>query len=290
MAKTANIAGVASALVIGAGTVAALAGGAAWRRESSRAVDRLKTGIDRARAPSDLHAPLVDLPAPVQRYLDLAIPPDLTRIRSAHIRWRGEFQMRPNAGWHPFDAEQDFTARPPGFVWDARIMMIPFVPVHVRDVYVASNGAMLGKIAALVTMVNEGGTPEIAASALIRWLGEAVWFPTALVPDGSSPGGVQWESIDDSTARAIVTDGPTTVAAEFHFAPTGEIERMTAMRHRDVNGVGVLTPFEGRYHEFARRGGGVLIPRSAEVAWLLPEGRYPYWRGSLVEVAYETHR
>jgi len=81
-------------------------------------------------------------------------------------------------------------------------------------------------------------------------------------------------------------DRAAQVSAEFHFAPTGEVTRMTAMRYRDVNGTGVLTQFEGCYRDYARRN-GLLIPMAAEVAWLLSEGRFPYWRGRPVEVSYK---
>lgn len=97
---------------------------------------------------------------------------------------------------------------------------------------------------------------------------------------GDADGGVRWDAIDDTTARATVTDRATTASAEFEFAPTGEITRMSALRYRDVNGTSVLTPFEGHYRDYARRA-GIMVPLSAEVAWLLPEGRFPYWRGRL---------
>ena len=90
----------------------------------------------------------------------------------------------------------------------------------------------------------------------------------------------------DRAQRGPARRGGTTVSVDFHFAPTGEITGMTAMRYRAVNGAGVLTPFEGRYREYARRK-GVMIPMSAEVAWLLPEGRVPYWRAHPVDVAYD---
>jgi len=61
---------------------------------------------------------------------------------------------------------------------------------------------------------------------------------------------------------------------------------MTAMRYRDVDGMGVLTPFEGRYSDDARRN-GVMIPTVAEVAWVLPQGRFPYGRGQVVTIAYD---
>src|SRR5690606_9820859 len=96
---------------------------------------------------------------------------------------------------------------------------------------------------------------------------------------------VRWESVDDSTAIATVRDGDIHAMAEFHFAPTGEITRMTAMRYRDVNGTAVLTPFEGRYGEYEQRS-GVMVPMEADVAWQLPEGEFPYWRGSPRDVEY----
>lgn len=285
-----KVLGVTPAAASTAAFVAITARSAAWRRTTARLVaELLELAAARASAPAhDLVSPS-DLPAPVARYVAFALPTDAVRIRTVRIRWRGEFQLRPGSGWRPFTAEQHYTTRPPGFVWDASIRMLPLVPVRVRDAYVAGEGSMLGRAGGLMTVVRQGGTPELAAGALTRWLGEAVWFPTALLP-GVMPGdGVRWEPVDDGTARATLTDGATTVSAEFHVAPTGEITGMTAMRYRDVNGTGVPTPFEGRYEDFARRN-GVMIPMSAEVAWLLPEGRFPYWRGHPVEIVYDGPR
>src|SRR5690606_1835390 len=124
---------------------------------------------------------------------------------------------------------------------------------------------MLGRVAAVLPVVDQGSTPEMAESALARWLGEAVWFPTAFLPGGA----IRWEQVDDRTARATVTDGRFRATADFHFASTGEIERMTAMRYRDVGGTAVLTPFEGSYGVYERRS-GVMVPAEAEVAWQLP--------------------
>jgi hypothetical protein len=176
--------------------------------------------------------------------------------------------------------------QPPGFVWDATIHMAPLVPVRVRDEYVAGEGAMLGKVAALVPVADQRGTPEMAAGALSRYLGEAVWLPTALLPSA----GVSWAAIDDSTARATLTDGETMVSADFHFGARGEIVGTTMSRFRDVNGRGVLTPFEGRMGGAYRRVSGMMVPEAGEVAWLLPAGRFAYWRGRLVDAAYEPSR
>jgi uncharacterized protein DUF6920 len=271
---SATVAGGVAVSTVAAATI----GAARWNRATARMVDRLTTPTrthDIANAASFSAEQLAGLPAPVVRYFTFALTPGQPLIRRARVRWAGEFRSRPDGKWSPFTAVQHFAVRPPGFVWDATIRMTPFLPVRVRDGYVAGEGTMVGKLGALVRVVDEHGTPAIAASALSRYLAEAVWIPTALLPTE----GVSWAPIDDSTARASVTDGATTVSADFHFGPRGEIVGTSMMRHRDVNGRGVPTPFEGRYNRDYRRVSGMMIPPGAEVEWVLPEGRFTYWRG-----------
>ncbi|MFW5973406.1 MAG: DUF6920 family protein, partial [Bacteroidota bacterium] len=254
--------------------------GIRWQRATSREIARLPHAASPAES-QPLSIPK-DLPTPVKRYFSFALPDDLRQIHRTRIDWSGTFRARPDGDWSPFTAVQHFSANPPGFVWDATIRMLPVVPVRVRDAYMDGEAVMDGRIGGLIRIVNEGGTPEIAASALVRWIGEAMWFPTALLPRE----GLRWTSVDDKTARLTVADRSIEVSADFHFDTSGAITGMTAMRYRDVDGQGVLTPFEGRYNRYERRG-DFMIPAEAEVAWLLPEGRYAYWRGHVDDIVYE---
>ncbi len=43
----------------------------------------------------------------------------------------------------------------------------------------------------------------------------------------------------------------------------------------------VPTPFAGTYTEYKELG-GIRVPTRAEVAWLLPDGPFTYFRGQLV--------
>lgn len=273
---------VGGLVVIAAAALAA--GEVAWRRATARRIERLDARAQRAStraAPPMRRADLASLPAPVARYLAFALREGQPRIRSARIRWSGSMRLQPGGPWSEFTAEQHFTVDPPGFVWDARFRMVPLVPVLVRDSYVAGTGQMIGRVGGVASVVDEGGTPEMAQSALARWLGEAAWFPTAFLPGD----GITWQAIDDTTARATATDGALSVSGEFHFAASGEMTGMSAMRFRDVNGRAVLTRFEGHYRGFERLG-GVMIPARADVEWVLPDGVYSYWRGAPTEVRY----
>ena len=66
------------------------------------------------------------------------------------------------------------------------------------------HAALLG----LVTLADIRGTSEVAQGELLRFLAEAAWYPTALLPSQ----GVRWEALDGISARATLTDGATMVA------------------------------------------------------------------------------
>lgn len=252
-----------------------------WRRETEAAF----AAIDRAACGAAASTPVpAGLPEPVARYFRFALSVDPRPIVRTRIDWDGEMRMRPDAEWQPFTATQAFSSDPPAFVWDARVRMIDVVPVRVRDAYRAQQGSMEARVLGVARVVDQRGSPQLAQSALARWLGEAVWFPSALVPTGD--GRIRWQALDDSMARATVTDGATSASADFTFAPTGEIRSMRALRYRDVGGEAVLTSFEGEYGGWIRRG-GFMVPGAAEVAWLLPEGRYAYWRGRPTHIDYD---
>jgi hypothetical protein len=185
--------------------------------------------------------------------------------------------------WRPFVSDQLVVAHRPGFDWDARIRMMPGVTAYVHDAYVAGEGILHASALGLVTVAEIRGTPEIARGELMRFLAESAWYPTVLLPGE----GVEWEAIDDRSAAATLTDGEVSVTMVFHFGEDDLIERVTAeSRDRVVAGSAEATPWEGRFFGYERRD-GMLVPLDGDVAWLLPEGRKPYWRGHIERVSYE---
>jgi hypothetical protein len=160
--------------------------------------------------------------------------------------------------------------------------MAPLLSVHVRDSYMGGQGSMRASAAAILTMMDREGTPELAQAALQRWLGEALWIPTALLPLS----GLCWRAVDDRTARATVRDRGIQASLLFQFGDDGDIERCYGDRYRDLDGGPELTPWEGRFGEY-RRMHGMMIPECAEAAWLTDAGRDPYWRGRLTSADYD---
>lgn len=244
--------------IVGSAAAAGAVGGLLWDRSTARAVGRLVTGTSAPRPEVFSLEQLAGLPRPVVRYFTAGQP----CIRGARVEQTGKFRNGGmDAPWSPLTAVQHFSLDPPGFVWDASIRMAPFLTVGVRDSYIGGHGSMQGKLASLITVVDQGGRPELGAGALHRYLAEAVWFPTALLPSQ----GLTWEAIDDFSARAKLTDAGTSVSLEFQFSESGEIVRAyTPERHRAVGRAYVPTPWAYSYRSYGRVD-GVRVPMEGAV-------------------------
>ena len=234
--------------------------------------------------PSTFDPRLLDgLPAPVQRYFGKVLTPGQRMIAGAWVRHEGTFNMSPAKDrWSPFVSNQLVVTQRPGFIWDARIRMAPGLNVHVHDAYVAGEGVLHARLFGLFPVMDKPPSPELAQGEFMRFFAEASWYPTALLPSQ----GVVWEPIDERQARATMTDGATSLTMVVRFNDQDLIESVAAeSRGRDVKGEMVPTPWQGRFWDYVSRD-GMLIPLEGEVAWLLPEGPLPYWRGRIVELTY----
>ncbi|MBK7974301.1 MAG: hypothetical protein IPK07_13825 [Deltaproteobacteria bacterium] len=283
--------GVVVALAFALGGLTALRGaGRRWTAASAALVERLRAGAVASRATTipTAFAPaeLAGLPAPVARYLGAVLPPGQRPIRHARVTWAGEFNLgRPGAErWVRFTAVQDFEPEAPGFVWDARMAMVPGVEVWVRDRLVAGEAEMRGAVAALVPVVKVRGTAPLASAALVRYLGETVWLPTALLPAS----GVRWEALEADAARATLAAGATTVSLDFRFGADGLVTSLFASERSFDDGKHPPEPRPWRARILAwEERHGVTVPSEAVAEWLLPQGAFPYWKGRVLGVDYE---
>lgn len=277
-------------LLIGAGVLApmAIAAAAYGERAWERRTQALRSDIAAARMP--VHPAtvrfdeLAALPAPVQRYFHTVLQDGMPMVSGARVTHRGTFNMGGEvARWKPFHSDQLVVTRRPGFDWDARIALLPGLPVHVHDAYVAGKGVLRAAPLGLVTVADMDSTPQLAQGELMRFLAEAAWYPTALLPSQ----GVQWTAVDDAHAKATMEDGGNSVTLLFRFNAQGLIDSVRAeARGRTVGKRVIPTPWQGRFWNYERRS-GMLVPLEGEVAWLADEGPAPYWRGSMIAISYE---
>ncbi len=228
---------------------------------------------------------LEELPGPVQRYFLAVLREGQPLITAVEVEHTGTFNMSEGSEqWKAFRSTQRVVIRRPGFVWDARIRMAPGITAHVHDAYIAGEGVLTAKLFGFLTVMKQPGTPELAHGELMRFLAEAAWYPTALLPGQ----GVTWEPIDDTRAAATLTDGETTVTLTFHFDDDGLISTVHSDgRYRAEadakSGAPVSMPWQGRFWGYEKRN-EMFVPLHGEVEWLLDDGPKPYWRGHLKRI------
>jgi hypothetical protein len=269
--------------------LAAIAAGAIgvglWREE--RAARRLEAAL-LAQAGPAASAPVADaasdLPPVVARYLRHALGDAPRTIRSARMRQSGELRTSVRARhWSSFTAEQLVVPGAPGFVWKARVAMPMGAHVRVLDSYAAGAGAVRVSVMSALAVASESGAPELNAGALHRYLAEAVWYPSALLPAA----GVRWEPLSERSALATIEDRGTRVSLEFRFNDADEV-------------VAIYTPgrwgrFDGGYRQVAWEGhfkdyrvvDGVRVPAYGEVGWFDAGQWQPVWRGRVVGPIFE---
>ena len=279
------LAAVVALLAIAAAATVMVAGGR-WRGHTEGVILELRAAAA-TDAPVYDESMLCGLPPVVARYFARTLRPGQPMVRSARLRQTGEFLASAGEnGWRPFEATEFFTALPPAFVWDARITMAPLLDVRVRDQYRRGEGRIQARLASLLTVMEAEPSPELASGALMRYLAEAVWLPTALLPAN----GVQWEAIDEARARATLADGAVEVSLEFTFDDAGDVVAIySPARFMKKGGDFVPTPWAGSFANHEARG-GMRVPLTGEVAWVLPSGRSPYWRGRIERIDYELAR
>jgi hypothetical protein len=278
------------ALLLLAAAALALAayGSARWSAATRALLGRLEAAREPLPAARyDSTRELAGLPAPVQRFFRAALTEGQPLVSAVSLEHRGTFNMgQQREQWTPFTSTQRVVTRRPGFVWDARMPMAPGLSVFVHDAYVAGEGILRPAVLGLFTIMELRGTPEVAQGELMRFFAEAVWYPTALLPSQ----GVRWEAVDETSARATLSDGVLTLTLTFTFAADGTMQTVRAQaRGRTVGKQVVMTPWEGRWSDFQPRE-GMRVPMSGEVAWLTPQGRMPYWRGTVTSLRYEFAR
>jgi len=246
---------------------------------------RVAPSVAAAAAPTRYEASeLEGLPVPVQRYFRAALTPGQAIVSAATVQMAGIFNMSTTGEqWKPFTSRQRVTTRRAGFLWDARIQMLPGVVARVVDSYIVGNGLLKASIQGLLTVACMQDDGEIARGEFMRYFAEAAWYPTALLPSQ----GVRWEAVDDRSANATLADDPLTLTLLFRFDDAGVIESFRAEARGGMVGKRMVqAPWEGRFSNYQARD-GMSVPLAGEVAWMRPEGRKVYFKGAVTQLSYE---
>lgn len=268
--------GLIVAAVVAAATLIVTMG--SWQRATAARVEQMRAA-GTARLGAFSPALVEGLPAPVVRYFTRTLRDGQQFITSAVVEQDAEFVA--NGAWQPLRATEHFSMVPPGFVWDARIELAPLLPYVVREAYIAGHGSMQAAVFGAFSQVDQSARPQLDAAALQRYLAEAAWFPTALLPGM----GVTWQAVDDHSALATLTDGSTTVSLTFRFDDRDLVVEVVGDRYFEEDGAYALRRWRILCSDHAERQ-GIVIPHYCEAEWKDATRIEPYWRGHITSIVY----
>jgi hypothetical protein len=220
------------------------------------------------------------LPQPVRTWLASSGVVGREAVHTVRLKQRGQLRTSAEGSWMPAHAEQYFTVDEPAFVWRVRTKMLGFLPISGRDKYAAGTGHMLIKAASLLSIV-DACDEKIAQGAMLRFLGEIVWFPSAAL----SPY-LEWEHVAARRARVTMRHKGVVASAVFTFDEHGRVATMDAERYLGGGAEAKLTPWSVVCTEW-RKIRGVQIPTRGDVRWHPPTGEFSYYRWQILDVEYD---
>lgn len=255
-----------------------------WEDDSKARLARLEAARIKSSSTRYSESEIESLPVPVQRYFRRVLKDSQAIIAAVSVEHVGTINMSESGEqWKPFTSKQRVITRRAGFDWNARVMMMPGVPVRVHDAYIAGEGSLRAALLGLMTVAKFQNSLDLNRGELMRFFMEAVWYPTALLPSQ----GVRWEAVDDQSAKGTLTDDGISLTLLFRFNGDGLIDTVRAAeRGRLVAGAMTFSPWQGRFWNYALRD-GMLVPLNGEVAWLLPGQEKTYYRGVTSKLTYD---
>lgn len=250
--------------------IVVLAGGAGWVMADrfSREVEGLRQAL-LAAPPGAARVPAPPLPA---------TPPPAGAVAIAWTQ-KGQMRLAPDKPWSDFTATQLAALGQPGFVWDAAIEMAPMVSARVIDAYVEGRGRLSVRLFGVLPLGDTTG-PEADRGEVLRYMAELAWMPGAPAVNAA----LSSRAVDGG----VEIEGPGGVRMLVTFDAEGRIAQVTSQDRMVNSDMGpVAAPWGGRFEDWGLVD-GIMMPRRGEVWWDLPEGRFVYWRGTILSAQYRN--
>ncbi len=243
----------------------------------------VREGLSRS-APAELvtDADLAHLPPPVQEYLRYTGAVGRPRVRNFRAVFSGRFRNGLEGRWMPFRSEQyDFLDQPTRvFLMRASAYGLPMEGLHL---FRGPTATMRIKAASFVEVVNAKGREMNQGETVTFFNDLCLMAPSSLIDKER----IEWESAGPLTARARFTNQGVTIGALLSFDRDGRLtDFLSNDRFLSADGKSYTSyPWSTPVRDY-RRVGGRVLPSSADLVWLTPEGEFNYARFNLVEIEY----
>jgi hypothetical protein len=212
----------------------------------------------------------------LERVRHFALPGPTGPAWGMRLRQTGEIRLNLNRPWRSFEAHEDIDARKLEFRWAAKVRVAPMVHATMTEAFQDGHGSTEGRL--LGVQVQRAAGAEIDATQLIRLMSELIWCPMALGhPD------LVFDSVDSRTLRVGLKHDGALRRVTIRVDDVGRVlEAKAEGRPRLIGKATLAADWFGRFGDYKELD-GVRMPVTSELAWALPDGRFTYLRGRIVE-------
>jgi len=222
------------------------------------------------------------LPPIVQKYFSTVLRDGQQYIDFIEMTQEADFRTQIDGDWSHLSADVWYSANEPGLVWKARFgtSILPYKTAWLEFIHGKGHG--LVRLLGTITLLETHGF-EADITLLSRYLMEAVWFPTVLLPSRQ----IEWSAVSELSAKAEITFEGLCASAIFTFTEDGLIENIvTHDKFRDFKGSFEKEQFTlhcKNYKQFQK----ITIPTEVEFVWNLPDKDFLYGKFRVENIRYE---
>lgn len=236
--------------------------------------------------PNDIikESDIAHLPTPLQRYFQVCGYIGKPKMVNAEVVWSySAIKMGVDKAWMPMKTYQFNSVPRPFRIAYMRASIMGVIPFEGRDLYTSEHGAMLGKIAKVITLFDNHDS-QLAQSGLATTFAEAVIIPSYMLQPY-----VSWSAIDDKTVAGCIEYNGLQVSATFHFADDGTFTRYdTNDRFMSLpKGEYKKFPFSTICGDYIERN-GVKFPSKMTAVWHLEGGDFEYYNGTIADIRHNS--
>ena len=246
-------------------------------------IGSLKDSVDFAQKEIFSHQTLNDQPYLIQHFFSKVVGKNAEFPQFVTIKQKAEFKTDLNSDWFPMSADQYFTTEEPNFLWYSELETSKYFWINAIDSYIDGKGNMLIKFNSSITLADSWGI-ELDKSGLFRYISEAVYFPTKLLPSEN----LMWNVLDSNIAEIKFKHRDLSVVAKIFFNSDHTIEKIeTFDKYRALDNGFQKSRYTVYFSKYAFLSDSFLVPTYMEVEWNLPSGPFKYGKFNIIDIVYE---
>lgn len=255
-----------------------------WSLAAELRADRPAVVAEALAAPASELGPeaLARLPAPVVRYLRVSGALDAPRPRVVWARWRGRIRGTEADAWMSFSAEQVNTyGAMPARLFSMRARK-GGLPVDVYHRFIGEEATFRARLLGAVPLAASAG-PVMRRSETVTLLNDLCLLAPAHLADPA----LEWEPVDERSARLRYTRGAETVSALLVFGADGLLADFVSDDRARASGARFEALRWSTPLSEPRTFGALLVPARGQARWHEAGGSYAYAEMQLEALAYD---